>query len=89
MYNYNGVVPELYVNEFQLSVDDLKKDKTLMALVYAVTNGFPLHDLTRDYKMKVKSFLGNKETIIYWCQNVGGLLKKIYILLFSLCFILK
>ena len=36
-YSYNGYVPELYLKEFQLSMEDMNLDGTLLALVYAVT----------------------------------------------------
>ena len=62
-FSYDGYLPELFINEFQLSFEDLEKDKTLLALVYAVSQGFPLHDLSRDYKRKVKNFMQNKKPI--------------------------
>lgn len=75
-YSYNGYVPELFISEFQLSLDDIKSDKTLFALVYAVTNGFPLHDLSRDYKKKVKNFLQNKKSIRIDLKCLSDVLRK-------------
>lgn len=60
---YDGYIPELFIKEFQLSLDDYSTDRTLFALVYAVTNGYPLHNLSRDYKKKVKDFLKKKKPI--------------------------
>lgn len=61
-YRYDGYFPELFMSDYQLAIDDLK-DKTLSALVFAVNSGFPLHDLSRKYKEKVKNFLQKKKPI--------------------------
>lgn len=53
MYNYNVELPKLYLNNYLLTFDDME-DKTLLAIVYAVQNGFPLNDLSRRYKDKVE-----------------------------------
>lgn len=73
---YDGYLPELFIKEFQLSFEDLKGDKTLFALVYAVTNGYPLHDLSRDYKKKVKNFLQNKKPILIDFKCISDCLRK-------------
>lgn len=62
-WKYYGYFPELFLKDYQISIDDLQGNKTLMAVVYAVNSGFPLHDLTRDYKVKVKEFLQKKKPI--------------------------
>lgn len=62
-YSYDGYIPELFLKDFQLSFNDLE-DKTLFALVYAVIEGFPLHDLTKHYKKRVKEFLQKKKPIV-------------------------
>lgn len=51
------------MKDYQISIDDLQGNKTLMAVVYAVNAGLPLHDLSRDYKVKVKEFLQKKKPI--------------------------
>lgn len=61
-YTYDGYFPELFLNDYQLSLSDFE-DKTLSALVFAVTSGFPLHDLTKTYRNKVKDFLQKKKSI--------------------------
>ena len=60
---YYGYFPELYLNEYQLSLEDIANDKTLLGLVYAVNHGLPLHDLSRVYKVKVKDYLQKKKPI--------------------------
>lgn len=62
-WKYYGYFPELFLKDYQISIDDLQRDKTLMGLVYAVNSGLPLHDLSRIYKSKVKEFLKNKKPI--------------------------
>lgn len=62
-WRYYGYFPELFLKDYQITIDDLQQDRTLMALVHAVNNGFPLHDLSRKYKIKVKEFLQKKKSI--------------------------
>ena len=62
-WKYCGYFPELFLKDYQISLDDLQGDKTLMGLVYAVNSGLPLHDLSRIYKNKVKEFLQKKKPI--------------------------
>lgn len=64
-FRFNGCLPELYINEFQISLDDLNTDKTVIALVYAVTNGYPMHNLSRRYREHVKEFLGKKNPVVF------------------------
>ena len=54
----NGVFPIIYLNQYVFSFSDITtKDKTTMALLYAVQSGFPLKDLTRRYREKIKELL--------------------------------
>ena len=62
-WKYYGYFPELFLKDYQITIDDLQGDRTLMALVYAVNSGLPLHDLSRKYKIKVKEFLQKKKPI--------------------------
>lgn len=62
-WRYYGYFPELFLKDYQISLEDLQKDKTLLAMVYAVNSGLPLHDLSRVYKSKVKEFLQKKKPI--------------------------
>lgn len=56
MYHYNVPLPRLYLNNYLLTFDDIE-DKTLLAIIYAIQNGFPLNDLSRRYKDKVEKRL--------------------------------
>lgn len=53
--------PELYLQKYCYSFSDYK-DKTMLAILFAVQNGFPINDLSRVYKKKLKDMLemGNK-----------------------------
>lgn len=55
-YSYNVKLPEIYLNDYLYSFSDYE-DKTLLAILYAVQNGYSLNDLTRRYKDKVKGLL--------------------------------
>lgn len=61
-YHYDVKLPELYLNDYMYTFSDYK-DKTMLAVLYAVQNGFPLNDLSRSYKNKVKSLLEGKYKI--------------------------
>lgn len=58
--------PFLYLNQYVFSFSDItKKDKTVMALLYAVQSGYPLNDLSRVYKEKIKSLLSGSSKILF------------------------
>lgn len=59
LFKFNGdFFPILYLNQYVFSFSDITtKDKTTMALLYAVQSGFPLKDLTRRYREKIKELL--------------------------------
>lgn len=50
--------PSVYLNQYVFSfLEEKTKDKTLMALLYAVQNGYPLKELSRVYREKIKNLL--------------------------------
>lgn len=53
---YDNVFPIVYTNNYIYSLSDYQ-DKTTLALLYAVQQGFPLRDLTKTYRSKIKSML--------------------------------
>ena len=53
IWQYDGNFPIIYMNNYMFSFSDYK-DKTLLAILYAVQNGFPLRDLSRAYRKKIK-----------------------------------
>lgn len=56
LFKFDDVFPYLYTQNYIYSFCDYK-DKTLLALLYAVQNGFPIKDLTKTYKTKIKNLL--------------------------------
>lgn len=55
-YSYNVKLPEIYLNDYLYTFSDYE-DKTLLAILYAVQNGYSLNDLSRRYKDKIKGLL--------------------------------
>lgn len=55
-YKYNVKLPDLYLNQYLYSFNDYK-DKTLLAILYAVQSGYCINDLPRIQKQKVKKCL--------------------------------
>lgn len=74
-FNFTGYFPRLYLNDYQISIDDINIDGTLSAIIFAVNNGFPLHDLTRKYREKVINFMQEKKPIEvdFYCFTVAFL----------------
>ena len=57
-FNYIFPFPEIYLNQYVYSLSDYEsKDRTTYALLYAVQNGYPINDLSRVYKEKIKKLL--------------------------------
>lgn len=55
-YTYNVKLPDLYLNNYLYSFSDYK-DKTLLAILYAIQSGYCINDLPRIQKQKVKKLL--------------------------------
>lgn len=66
-FNYNVILPDLFLNNYLYTFKDYE-DRTLLAILYAVQSGFNINDLSRRYKDKVKNLLeGNYKINI---QNI-------------------
>lgn len=53
-----GFFPDIYLNQYVYSLSDYEnKNKTLIAILFAVQNGYPIRNLTRDYRNKLKDLL--------------------------------
>lgn len=76
-YEYDKIFPDLYLNEYLYSFNDYE-DKTLFAVLYAVQNGFPIGDLTRRYKEKIKELYSTQGLKLKFDYKiVGDLLRKV------------
>lgn len=63
-FKFGDKFPTIYLNEYVYSLSDYE-DKTLFALLYAVQNGFPIKDLSRVYKKKIKNLLQGGYKILF------------------------
>ena len=55
-YHSDFVIPELYTNDYLYTFKDYE-DRTLLAILFAVQNGFEINMLTKTYKNKIKNLL--------------------------------
>lgn len=53
LYKFGDVFPTIYLNQYVMSLSDYK-DKTMLTILYAVQNGYPIKDLSKVYKRKIK-----------------------------------
>ena len=67
--------PEIYTNNFICSLSEYN-DKTLYAIIFAVQNGFPLNELSRVYKNKVKKLFEGGQKLKFVCSDVENVLRK-------------
>lgn len=72
---YDGNFPTVYTNNYLFSFSDYK-DKTLLAILYAVQNGFPIRDLSRAYRKKIKNLLEGGYKVKFDRNIVTILLRK-------------
>ena len=64
IYKFGDNFPILYLQQYCYSFTDYK-DRTLLAILYAIQNGFPLNDLSRAYKNKIKKLLEGGNRILF------------------------
>ena len=58
LFNFDNDFPIVYTNNYMFSFEDYdEKNRTLLAVLYAVQNGFPLKNLSRVYRSKIKNML--------------------------------
>ncbi len=76
-FQYDGFFPEIYLNDYPMSLSDYN-DKTLLALSYAVQHGFPVNELSRKYKDKIKKmFVGKGCKFSFSTEIVSKVLKQV------------
>ena len=80
LFNYDAYFPELYLNQYVYSLSDYvekkETDKTLYAMLFAVQNGYPLNDLSRRYKEKIKNLLQGGYKIRFDTNSANQALKQ-------------
>lgn len=61
LWQYDNFFPDIYLNQYAYSLSDYvgrrENDKMLYCVLFAVQNGYPLNDLTRTYKKRLKDLL--------------------------------
>ena len=73
----NGFFPNIYLNQYIYSLSDYEnKNKTLMAILFAVQNGYPIRNLTRDYRNKLKDLLEGGYKIFFSKQISTQVLRQ-------------
>lgn len=67
--------PEIYMNDYIYSLSDIQ-DKTILPIIYAVQNGYPLNNLTRRYKEKIKKLFEGGQKIKFTEKEATEVLRK-------------
>lgn len=75
IFKYDNNFPVIYTNNYIYSMSDYK-DKTLLAILYAVQNGFPLRDLSKTYRKKIKELLEGGYKLKFSNQIVTDVIKQ-------------
>lgn len=75
-YTSNFVIPDIYTNNYLYTFKDYE-DKTLLAILYAVQNGFEINMLTKTYKNKIKQLLEGGHKIPLCRKYCDMVLKKV------------
>lgn len=75
LFHYDGVFPHIYINQYIYSLSDYK-DKTLLAVLYAVQSGFPLKDLTRRYRENIKNLLQGGYKVQFYKKYVTDIIRQ-------------
>lgn len=75
LLNYDGNFPTIYLNSYVYSFSDYD-DKTLLAILYAVQSGYPVKDLTKTYRRKIKELLQGGYKILFDKKSVTQLLRS-------------
>lgn len=74
-YLPEDVFPEIYTNDYLYTFSDYK-DKTLLAMLFAVQSGFPIDDLSRRYKEKVRALLKGGHVIRFRRKTADEVIRR-------------
>lgn len=67
--------PDVYINDYLYTFSDCK-DKTMLALLYAVQSGFPIDDLSRRYKERVKELFKGGHQIRFSRKTADEVIRR-------------
>lgn len=68
--------PEIYLNNYICSLSDYK-DKTLYVVLYAVQHDYPINDLSRAYKQKIKKLFEGGNKIKFTEKDATQILRQV------------
>lgn len=74
-FKFEDIFPSMYVNNYIYSLGDYD-NKILLAVLFAVQNGFPLRDLTRTYKNKIKDLLEGGQKIRFSVKTADEVIRR-------------
>lgn len=69
--------PIIYLNNYVYSFSDYdSKNSTLLAILYAIQNGYPIKNLSRSYKQRIRNLLEGGYKILFDESSATGALRK-------------
>ena len=75
-YQFGNNFPEVYLNQYVMSLSEYQ-DKTLMAVLFAVQGGYPINELTRSYKLKLKNMFEGGYKINFYQKYANSVLQQV------------
>lgn len=75
-YQFGNNFPEIYLNQYVASLSEYQ-DKTLMAVLFAIQGGYPINELTRSYKLKLKKMFEGGYKINFHQKYANSVLQQV------------
>lgn len=75
-YQFGDNFPEIYLNQYVSSLSEYQ-DKTLMAVLFAIQSGYPISELTRSYKLKLKKMFEGGYKINFYQKYANYVLQDV------------
>lgn len=75
-YQFGNNFPEIYLNQYVASLSEYQ-DKTLMAVLFAIQGGYPINELTRSYKLKLKKMFEGGYKINFYQKYANSVLQQV------------
>ena len=75
LFKFGEHFPSIYLNNYVYSLSDYD-DKTLLAILYAVQSGFPIKNLSKTYRKKVKTLLQGGYKILFDEKTVNQVINQ-------------
>ena len=74
-FDFGETFPSLYLNKYLYTFKDYE-DKTLLAILFSVQNGFPIKDLSRRYQDKIRKLLEGGCKILFDRRTATQIVNK-------------